>query len=104
MDNEDGVTTLRLVWNTTDDQLQVKNKTTQVQTTNFTASTIRKVPDTRASVFDPLGLLSSVVIAYKIILRNLCQDKLQYDELLPAHLKQEWNYLLQTILNGHNRR
>jgi len=50
-----------------------------------------------ASIFDPLGLLSPAVIAYKIFLQKLWQDKLQWDELLPTHLQQEWNQLLQTI-------
>jgi len=50
-----------------------------------------------ASIFDPLGLLSPAVIAYKIFLQKLWQDQLQWDELLPAHLQQEWNHLLQTI-------
>ena len=39
LDNEDGVTTLGLLWNPTNDQFQVKNNTTQVQSTNSTAST-----------------------------------------------------------------
>jgi len=68
-----------------------------VQPTDSTASTNRKVLATTASIFDPLGLLSPAVIAYKIFLQKLWQDKLKCDELLPAHLQQEWNQLLQTI-------
>jgi len=99
LDNEDGVTTLGLLWNPTNDQLQVKNNTTQVQPTISTASTKRKVLATTALIFDPLGLLSPAVIAYKIFLQKLWQDKLQWDVLRPAHLQQEWNQLLQTISN-----
>jgi len=68
-----------------------------VQKTNSTASTKRRVLATTASIFDPLGLLSPAVIAYKIFLQKLWQDRLQCDELLPAHLQQEWNQLLLTI-------
>ena len=68
-----------------------------MQQTNSTVSTKRKVLATTASIFDPLGLLSPAVIAYKIFLQKLWQNKLQWDEPLPAHLQQEWNYLLQTI-------
>jgi len=32
-----------------------------------------------------------------MFLQKLWQDKLQWDELLPAHLQQEWTQLLQTI-------
>ena len=35
----------------------------------------------------------------QIFLQKLCQDKLQWDELLPVHLQQEWNQLHQTIPN-----
>ena len=79
------------------DQLQVKSNLTQMQTTNSTASTKLKVLAITASIFDPLRLLSPAVIAYKIFLQKLWQDKLQWDELLPTHLQQEWNQLLQTI-------
>jgi len=89
LDNEDGVTTLGLLWNPTADQLQVKNIIIQVQLTDSTASTKRRVLATTASIFDPLGLLSPAVIAYKIFLQKLCQDKLQLDELLPAQFQQE---------------
>jgi len=97
LDNEDGVTTLRLLWNPENDQLQVKSNLTWMQTTNFTESTKRKVLAITASIFDLLELLSPAVIAYKIFLQKLWQDKLQWDEILPTHLQQEWNQLLQTI-------
>ena len=96
LDKEDGVTTHGLLWNPTTDQLQVKN-TIQVQLTDSTASKKRRVLATTASIFDPLGLLSPAVIAYKIFLQKLLQDKQQWDELLPAHLQQEWNQLLHAI-------
>jgi len=70
-----------------------------VQPTDSTASKKRKVLATTASIFDPLGLLSPAVIAYKIFLQKFWQDKLQWYELLPAHLQQEWNQLQQTIPN-----
>jgi hypothetical protein len=41
LDNEDGVTTLGLLWNPKKDQLQVKSNLTHMQTTNSTASTKR---------------------------------------------------------------
>jgi hypothetical protein len=68
-----------------------------MQPTISTDGTKRKVLAITASIFDPLGLLSPAVIAYKIFLQKLWQDKLQWDEVLPAHLQQEWNQLQQTI-------
>jgi hypothetical protein len=71
LDNEDGVTTLGLLWNPKNNKLQVKSSLTQMQTINFTGSTKRKVLAITASIFDPLGLLSPAVIAYKIFLQKL---------------------------------
>jgi hypothetical protein len=96
LDNEDGVTTLGLLWNPKNDKLQVKSRLTQMETINSTESTKREVLAITASTFDPLGLLSPGVIAHKIFLQKLWQDKPQWDELLPTQL-QEWNQLLQTI-------
>ena len=88
-------TTLGLLRNPTIDNFQVKNNTTQVQPTDSTASTNRKMLATTASIFDPLGLLSPAVIAHKIILQKQWQHKLQWDELLPAHLQQVIHKQLQ---------
>jgi len=71
-----------------------KNNTTHVQLTDSTASTKRRVLATTASIFVPLGMLSPAVVAHKIFLQKLWQDKLQCDELIPSHLQQEWNQLL----------
>jgi hypothetical protein len=68
-----------------------------MQPTNFKECSKRKVLAITASIFDSLGLLSPAVIAYKIFLQKWWQDKLQWDKLLPTHLQQEWNQLLQTI-------
>jgi len=63
-------TTLRLLRNPTIDNFQVKNNTTNVQTTDSIASTNRKMLSSTASIFEPFGLLSPAVIAYKIFLQR----------------------------------
>ena len=63
-------TTLVLLRNPTIDNFQVKNNSTQMQTTDSTASTNREMPATIPSIFEPHGLLIPSVIAYKIFLRN----------------------------------
>jgi hypothetical protein len=75
LDNEDGVTTLRLLWSLHYDQPQVKSIFIHDQATDSTASTKRKVLTTITSIFDPLGLLSPAVIAYKTFLQKLWQEK-----------------------------
>jgi len=90
-------TTLELLWNTITNKIQLKNNTTQFQTTGSTANTKRKVLATSASIYYPPRISSSHVIAYKMFLQELWQYKLKCDELLPAHLQQELNQLLQII-------
>ncbi|XP_063994291.1 uncharacterized protein LOC135171590 [Diachasmimorpha longicaudata] len=43
-----------------------------------------------AQLFDPLGLLSPVVIRAKALLQQLWLEKLDWDEELPVHLVQKW--------------
>ena len=88
-------TTLGLLRNSTNNNFQVKNDTTQVQPTDSTASTNRKMLATTASIFEGLGPLRPAVIAYKIFLQKMWQDKLQWDEVLPAHLQQDIHKQLQ---------
>jgi hypothetical protein len=68
LDNEDGVTTLDYG---IQKKINCKSNFTQVQPTDSTASTKSKVLATTAAIFDPLGLLSPAVIAYKIFLQKL---------------------------------
>ena len=97
LDSGDGVTRLGLLWNPTADQLQVKNNTTQVQPTDSTKNTKRRVLATTASLINPLELLIPAVILFKTFLQKLWQYELQSDDLLPAYLQQEWNQLHHTI-------
>jgi len=89
LDNEDGLTTLGLLRNPKNDYLQVKSTLTQIYSTDSPATTKGKVLAITASIFDPVGLLSPAVIAYKIYLQKLWRDKLQWDEPLSSHLQQE---------------
>ncbi|XP_012524189.2 uncharacterized protein LOC105829693 [Monomorium pharaonis] len=43
-----------------------------------------------AQIFDPLGLVSPVVIRAKILLQEFWLHKLQWDELLPSQLSSRW--------------
>jgi len=71
LNNEDGITTFELLWNPTNDQFQVKNNTTHVQTTNSRASTKRMVLASTASIYHLLGLLSPAFIVQKFFLQKL---------------------------------
>ena len=54
------------------------------------AVTRRSMLSTTASLFDPLGFLSPVLLIPKMIMQQLCRLKLDWDELAPDDLKQQW--------------
>nr|CAH7735528.1 unnamed protein product [Callosobruchus chinensis] len=59
--------------------------------------TKRVVLSVVASIFDPLGLMSPVIISFKILLQQLWQQNLQWDEPLPQKLLDVWNHLISDI-------
>ena len=96
LDNKDGVSTLGLLWHPATDQLQVRDNSASTSK-DSTASTKRNVLARIASIFDPLGLLSPIVIAHKTFLQKLWQDNLLWDEQLQQHRQEEWNHLSHAI-------
>ena len=50
----------------------------------------RGVLSTVASIYDPLGFVLPFIFCGKQILRNLCRDKVAWDEPLPEELRAKW--------------
>jgi hypothetical protein len=50
-----------------------------------------------ASTFDPLGLISPVIINYKVFLQQLWLSRLSCDEQLPEDLQAKWSHLLEYL-------
>ncbi|XP_053363240.1 uncharacterized protein LOC128533064 [Clarias gariepinus] len=61
------------------------------------ALTRRGVLSTVASIYDPLGFIAPFVLLGKQILQQMCQDKLDWDEGLPEHLKPRWESWIQDL-------
>ena len=53
--------------------------------------TKRSVLKIAAKIFDPLGFLSPFVVRLKILFRDLCTDKFEWDELLQGEVLSKWN-------------
>ncbi|XP_063993427.1 uncharacterized protein LOC135171065 [Diachasmimorpha longicaudata] len=90
--------TLGLGWNSTMDSIQYFVKSsTDVQITK------RVILSETAKLFDPLGLLSPVVVIAKTFIQKLWELKVHWDTPLPPDIQEEWsNYykelpLVQTI-------
>ena len=52
-----------------------------------------------SSVFDPLGLLTSLMLEAKLILQQLWKISLDWDEKIPPNLNSHWLKWLQTLKN-----
>nr|CAI5844533.1 unnamed protein product [Callosobruchus analis] len=78
--------TLGIVWNPVDDTIKYK-----VQEFNNTSITKRTILSIASQIFDPLGLLSPVIIIAKLIMQTLWQLKLSWDESIPLDLKTTWH-------------
>lgn len=66
--------------------------------------TVQERPPTRrgilsivSSIYDPLGILSPVVLTAKIILQQLCKLGLGWDDLIPSSAAQEWTRWLEEL-------
>ena len=92
LDNKDGVSTLGLLWHPATDELQVRDNSS-FTSRDSTTSTKRSVLARIASIFDPLGLLSPIVIAHKTFLQKLWQDNLLWDEQCPTQMTRVQDFL-----------
>ncbi|XP_024116907.1 uncharacterized protein LOC112138581, partial [Oryzias melastigma] len=66
--------------------------------------TIKSRPLTRrgilsivGSIYDPLGILSPVVLSAKLLLRDLCRRGVGWDDTIPEEIAQKWMKWLQEL-------
>ena len=94
-DERTGFKVLGLRWHRVDDTLAVPapdSASLQAATTN------RAILHCVAAVYDPLGLLSPVTIPAKILLQDLWQAKVGWDDALPQPYLERWTELLKDLL------
>ncbi|XP_076247771.1 uncharacterized protein LOC143187438 [Calliopsis andreniformis] len=78
--------TLGVIWNSVDDSITYKIKTSMSPLT----VTKRSISSEIAKIYDPLGLLGPVIIVAKILLQKLWTLKVDWDESLPMDIHTEW--------------
>ena len=87
---------LGILWDVTEDSLVFKVKPWAEETKEI-YPTKRKVISTVSKFFDPLGLLSPVIIPFKIFFQDLCRSKIGWDEPLQDKLLKTWNKLVKGL-------
>ena len=88
---------LGIAWDTHDDTIHVVSKDWMKERMNEENYTKRRFVSLLSSVFDPLGLISPIIIKGKLILRNLWQLKLSWDQRLPLDIVTDCNSLLTEL-------
>ena len=62
-----------------------------------TVVTKRSILSTMAAVYDPLGLISPISVAAKVLFQDLCLEKLNWDDPLPQDKLQRWEEWLKGL-------
>jgi len=92
LDSNEGIKTLGLLWHPLSDQFLISKghcaqRLQEPKNSPFSKHIISSIV---ATIFDPLGLISPVVVVYKIFLQQLWLHKLDWDEQLPSELLNQW--------------
>ena len=92
LDSNEGIKILGPLWHPLSDQFLI-SKGTCVQKLREPKNppvSKRIISNIVAAIFDPLGLISPVVVVYKIFLQQLWLHKLDWDDQLPSELLNQW--------------
>ena len=57
--------------------------------------TKRKLLSVTARFYDPLGLLSPLILPFKCMFQEICQLKVEWDEAPPENLTSRWKELVE---------
>ena len=50
-----------------------------------------------AMFYDPLGVISSLVLQTRLLFKNICNEKLYWDDIIPEKFTKEWSSLLNSL-------
>ena len=82
---------LGLAWDKKDDTLAISFPEMPERVTK------RTVLSGLASVYDPLGIVSPVLLTGKILYRDICDEGLSWDEEITGQLKQRWQRFIKSL-------
>ena len=87
---------LGIQWNKPADTLEI-NFEKFLKKSDEGTLTKRKMLSAINSVFDPLGIVSPVMITGKILYSMTCLKKLSWDEAIPEEIQKPWNKWMKSI-------
>ena len=87
---------LGVSWNKREDTISVTFPIARIEN-ELSESTKREVLRIIASIYDPLGISSPVLLTGKSIFRESCDRKLGWDRVLPSDLRTKWEKWLGAL-------
>jgi len=92
LDSNEGIKTLGLLWHSLSDQFLISKAICAHRLRESKNSPVNKrvISCNVGAIFDPLGLISPVVVVYNFFLQQLWLHKLDWDEQLPSELLNQW--------------
>ena len=76
--------TLGIVWDPKPDQITVQSLSKEFEDTK------RGLLSCVSSIFDPLGIVNLALLEAKLLIQELCQRKLEWNDKLPIDLLERW--------------
>lgn len=86
LNKDAGNKVLGIIWESLDDEFRFEYNRESV----CESITKRTILSEIASLFDPLGLLGPITVVGKIILQDVWQSGVGWDESLPEHIHERW--------------
>ena len=59
--------------------------------------TKRNVVSLVGRFYDPVGFLSPVIVCFKVLLQEICESRIDWDEMLEGALLREWEILVASL-------
>ena len=84
-------TALGVLWNIEEDVFKFKVNMKEKPKTR------RDMLSTLSSVYDPLGFVAPFILQGKRILQHLSDENLQWDEIVPQSIQDNWKELQRNI-------
>ena len=94
MKNEHNV--LGLNWNCVSDEFIFRFKAL-LKLAESLEPTIESLLRVTLSFFDPLGILSPVIVQMKLLFQLLCHENVAWDAPLPEQVRRQWRAWLQDL-------
>ena len=89
-------TVLGLNWNCVSDEFIFKSEAL-LRLAESLEPTRRSLLKITSSFFDPLGILSPVLVQMKFFFQLLCQENIAWDSPLPEPVRRQWKAWLQDL-------